>query len=109
MSKYNSHIIFTTREGKQGYATVNCSEGDSIVQFLGCDIAAVLRRGQKAYEVIARPLVRRSLEEDAWPVEPWSRKYRYSIFDYHKGRKWEEDQEVLLYVDMATLQQLTAS
>jgi hypothetical protein len=92
---------------EKGNATSYCKRGDLIAQFLGCNVAVVLQKRDYGYAKVGRPLVTKSIEEEAG-LEPWSRRYLYSILDFHESCKWEGDQEVYLYLDIATLQLITA-
>lgn len=97
---------FFLDNGRTGYGPYNTLEGDFICQFLGCDIAAVLRRNGQVFEIIGKALVSKSSGEHAGG-EPWAKKYDYAVPDYGKKFMWEPEHAMYLYLDLVTLQLLT--
>lgn len=94
--------------GQTGYVPMNARIGDWICQFLGCDVAAVLRERPGGYDIVGRALVDKSVAELQGNAESWTKKYSYSVPDFGSTFTWTPEQAMYLYLDMATLQQLTA-
>jgi hypothetical protein len=91
-----------------GYAPTNALPGDLICQFLGCDVAAVLRQREGGFDIIGRALLAKTTEERVDKnAQPWSKKYNYAVPDYGASFDWNPESAMYLYLDIVTLQQLT--
>jgi hypothetical protein len=102
----NQSLQFFLDNGRSGYAPYNTLKGDVICQFLGCDVAAVLRRKGQVYDIIGKALVTKSSQEHR-DAEPWAKKYDYAVPDYGQTFTWAPEQALYLYLDFVTLQCLT--
>jgi hypothetical protein len=92
-----------------GYAPTNTLPGDYICQFLGCDIAAVLRPRERRFDIIGRAiLAKQPGEREDEDILPWTKRYPYAVPDYYSSFNWGPNRVLYLYLDMVTLQQLTA-
>jgi hypothetical protein len=89
--------------GQGGYVPTNTQEGDAICQFLGCDIAAVLRPKAGGYDIIGSALIAKSSDE-----QEAATKYSRSVPDFNEPFTCTPGQALNLYLDIVTLQQLTA-
>jgi hypothetical protein len=108
-SKSTSKCLpFLMDNGQPGYVPLGTDEGDLICQFLGCDIAVALREKNDGYAILGRVFLAKWVYELRETVDAWPKKYFYSVPNYHSTFKWATDQEIDLYLDIATLQQLTA-
>jgi hypothetical protein len=99
-------LQFWLDNGRSGYAPYNALVGDVICQFLGCDVAAVLRRNGQVYDIVGKALVSKSSQEHR-DAEPWAKKYTYAVPDYGQTFTWTPEQALYLYLDVVTLQCLT--
>jgi hypothetical protein len=99
----NQSLQFFLENGRTGYAPYNTLKGDVICQFLGCDVAAVLRRKGLVYDIIGKALVAKSSKEQR-DAESWARKYDYAVPDYGQIFTWTPEQAMYLYLDVVTLQ-----
>jgi Heterokaryon incompatibility protein (HET) len=101
-------LQFLLDNGRTGYAPYNSLPGDMIVQFLGCDVAAVARRGRdsRVLDIVGKALVEKGKKEER-EAEPWARKYKWGVPDYGESFSWREDQAVWFWLDVVTLQYLT--
>jgi len=101
-------LPFLMDNDQTGYAPTNALPGDFICQFLGCDVAAVLRQREGGFDIIGRALVAKTFEErEDKNAQPWSKKYSYSVPDYGESFDWNPSRAMYLYLDIVTLQQLT--
>ena len=105
-------LQFMLDNGRIGYAPYSSLPGDIVVQFLGCDVAVVLRptgrgRGRSPiFDLVGKALVGKDKREEK-EAEPWARKYRFAVPDYGESFSWAEDQAMWFYMDVVTLQCLT--
>jgi hypothetical protein len=101
-------LQFLLDNGRTGCAPYNALPGDVVVQFLGCDAAAVLRRGRdpRVFDIVGKALVEKGKREEK-EAEPWARKYKWGVPDYGERFSWTEDQAVWFWLDLVTLQYLT--
>ncbi|KAN0101554.1 Heterokaryon incompatibility protein (HET) domain containing protein [Hyaloscypha variabilis] len=108
----NQTLQFVLDNGRVGYAPYNSLPGDMIVQFLGCDVAAVLRptgggrRKSPIFDIVGKALVGKERKEEK-EAEPWAKKYGFAVPDYGENFNWTEDQAMWFYLDVVTLQYLT--
>jgi Heterokaryon incompatibility protein (HET) len=101
-------LQFLLDNGRTGCAPYNSLPGDVVVQFLGCDVAAVLRSGRdsRVFDIVGKALVEKGKREEK-EAEPWARKYKWGVPDYGERFSWTEDQAVWFWLDLVTLQYLT--
>jgi hypothetical protein len=104
-------LQFLLDNGRTGYAPYNTLPGDMIVQFLGCDVAAVLRptapnARPPVYDIIGKALVEKGKREES-DAEPWARKYNFAVPDCGQRFTWTPEEAMYLYLDVVTLQYLT--
>jgi len=91
-----------------GYAPTNTLPGDYICQFLGCDVAAVLRPREGGFNIIGRAILAKIADEsESEDILPWTKHYSYAVPDYYSDFSWGPNRALYLYLDIVTLQQLT--
>jgi hypothetical protein len=94
--------------GQEGFGPTTIREDDTICQFLGCDIAAVLRSTPEGYDILGKAFINKSSEElEDGASQIWATKYRWSVPDFGETFTWTEEDAIYMEVDKVTLQQLT--
>jgi hypothetical protein len=103
-------LQFLLNNGKTGYAPYNALAGDMVCQFLGCDVAVVLRqtsqKGSPVFDIIGKALVEKGKREER-DAEGWARKYAFGVPDYGQRFTWTPEEAMYFYLDLVTLQYLT--
>lgn len=97
--------LFLGPQGQFGLATNSARDGDSLFQFLNCDVACIVRKKGGIYRVVSRAVVARGWDEIETPLtESSDASFRYSVL---KRPIDLESNCIHLSLDLLTLQMLT--
>jgi hypothetical protein len=96
--------LFISESGLIGISSQRIREDDILIQFSGCDVAAIMRPADQHYKFVARAFMARRLDEQEQRVSASSPElFRFSVPKEDLGEK----NRMYIWIDTITLQALT--